>query len=645
MSAFDKAAGLWARPSVRAAVAVLGFGAVTLVTALIAHPRMFTGFMSYDDEGYMLAALREFVDHGDLYDGVFSQYGPFYYEAWGGVFSAFGIPVDHEAGRTATMVAWVASSLAIGLATMRIAGSLLLGLGTQILVFTALGVATNEPMHPGGIICLLLAAIVAISCFARDRDSPYAMAALGGAVAALVLVKINVGFFALLAVAFACAVSYPALARRRWARPLFEVAFVALPVLLMIGKFDEGWARRYAVHVAAAALAVVIVLRAREAGRRAAEELGWLLGGFVLVAALSCVTIVASGTSVDDLVEGVLRQPLRQSDAFAIPWLLSSRLYALDLIALAGAGAYWYASRRRAGSPAPVWLALLSLFSIGVGLLMAFSVNGKLLPFDANVPGYQSPGYQASMLAFAWVALIAAPRAPRPAVAFATLLLPLLAVTQALHAYPVAGSQTLWATFLLIPVGAICVGNGVRGLAALLPAGPDRRALAAVGAVAALVLGWFVVNANLREPLRVSRAAHDGAVPLGLPGTGGIRVGEPEAQLYGEIVAAIDRNCPALVMLPGMGSFYLWTEQRPPSATATAWPTLFDDARQLQVIEDTHSIEGLCLLRNLPLATGWSGGEIPPGPLLRYLHRGFEPIGRFGDYVLLQRPGAAAGAA
>lgn len=638
MSLADRAIRLWREPRARIAVIVLAFAAVTAVTCLIAQPRMFFGFMSYDDEGYMLTALKGFINHGDLYDRVFTQYGPFYYEAWGGLFSVFGIPVTHDGGRAVTMVAWIVSSLAIGLAAARITGSLLLGLGTQMLVFAALGVLTNEPMHPGGLICLLLAAIVVIACFVRDRVSPYAMAVLGGAVAALILVKINVGFFVLASLALACVVSYPALPGRRWLRPLVEAGVVALPVVLMLGKFDEFWPRRYALHVAVAALAVVIVLRARDSERRSSEELGWLLGGLVAVGVTSCLAIVAAGTSLDGLVDGILRQPLRQADAFTIPMTLTKRLYGLDLLALGGAVAYWYVGRRREGEPGPAWLTLTSLFSIGIGIAMALSVGGKLLPFDSGTVA----GYQLSMLAFCWVALIAPPSLRRPDVSFALLLLPLLAVLQALHAYPVAGSQTLWSAFLLIPVGAICVGNGVRGLAAAIPAGAERRALAGFAAVGVAVLGLFVVNATLREPLRDARAAYDGAVPLDLPGAESIRVGQPDAELYGQITAAIDANCPALVMLPGLDSFYIWTEQEPPSGyTATGWPTLFDDAHQRQVIADTSHIEGLCLLRNTPIAAGWGNGTIPPGPLVRYLHRGFEPIARFGDYVLLQRQGMA----
>ncbi len=634
VSLIGGATRLWELPRVRLAVAVVAFAAGTVVTCLIAHPRIFTGFASYDDEGYMLTALKGFVNHGHLYDRVFTQYGPFYYEAWGAVFSIFGIPVTHDGGRAVTLVAWVLSSLLVGFASWRITSSILLGLGTQILVFGALVTLVNEPMHPGGIICLLLATIVTISCFVRDRVSPYAMAVLGGAVAALVLVKINVGSFALASLLLACVVSYPVLGSRRWLRPAVEVGFVALPVVLMLGKFGESWVRQYAAHVALAALAAVVVLRARERERRPAEELGWLLGGFAALAVVVCLAIVAAGTSPGSLVDGVIRQPLRQAGAFTLPLELPKRFYSLDLIALGGAFAYSYVTRKRRGSPTGAWLATTSLLSIVVGLAMAQSVAGKSLPFDLTA----LLGNPLSMLAFCWVALIApSPGAP-PALAFARLLLPLLAVLQALHAYPVAGSQTLWSSFLLIPVGAICVAEGARGLHAALAAGAERRALVALAGIGAVALIWSVGNAALREPLQEARVAYDGSASLGLPGSERVHVGQPEAELYGEISAAIERDCPAFVMLPGMDSFYLWTEQEPPTGyNATGWPTLFDEEHQRRVIADTRSIAGLCLLENVPLVEYWTGGTAPSGPLVRYLHRGFRLIASFGDYRLLKR--------
>ncbi len=625
----------------RLALAALAFAAVTVATVLIAHPRMFSGFASYDDEGYMLTALKGFVNHGHLYDRVFTQYGPFYYEFWGGIFSALGIAVTHDSGRTATMAAWVVSSLVFGLATARITASALLGLAAQMLTFSALYVLANESMHPGGIICLLLAALIVIAALVRARPAPYAMAALGAGLAALFLVKINLGLFAIASVVLACVVSYPRLQALRWLRPLTEVGFVVIPFALMRSDLGEGWARHYALHVAAAALAVVIALRAREPEQRDDEELAWLVGGFVVMAIVVCVAIVGAGTSVSGLLDGVIRQPLRQAGAFTIPMQLSRRLYSFDLLALASAAAYWYGTRRRAGGAAGgAWLAATSMFSIGVGVFMALSVTGKALPFD---PG-ALPGFQLSFVPFAWVALIGPFPGERADTAFARLLLPLLAVLQALHAYPVAGSQTLWSVVLLIPVGAICVAGGVRGLASSVGDAGERRALAGFGAVLAFALLWFVGNSTLREPLRDSPAAYDGQVSLGLPGAEDIHVNPEEAALYQQVTAAIRDNCESLVMLPGMDSFYLWAEEEPPTGyTATGWPTLFDDAHQRRVIDDTRSISSLCLLKNVPLAAGWGNGKIPRGPLIAYLHRGFVPIVKIGDYALLRRDAPAPG--
>ncbi|HEY2717482.1 MAG TPA: hypothetical protein VGI73_14790 [Solirubrobacterales bacterium] len=615
----------------RLLVAVVGFALVTLVTALVAHPRIFTGFANYDDEGYMLTALKGFVNHGHLYDDVFTQYGPFYYEWWGGIFSLFGIAVTHDAGRTTTMIVWVVSGLLFGLSTWRMTGSIVLGLGTQIVAFGSLGVLTNEPMHPVGIIALLLSVIVAISCFVRERESPYAIALLGAAVAALVLVKINVGAFAVISVALACAVSYRPLWERRWPRLVLEAAFVAIPVLLMLGKFSQEWARHYAFHVAIAAFAAVLALRAREPGRRPAPELGWLVGGFVVLAAVSLLAILGAGTSLHGLVDGVIRQPLRQADAFTIPMNLASRFWGFDVVALGAAVAYWYAARRPEHEPGPAWRAAWSLFAIGVGVTMALSVSGPLFPFNST----SATGFPLSMLAFAWVGLIVVPGG-NPATSFARLLLPLLAVLQALHGYPVAGSQILLSAVLLVPVGALCIANGARGLFQLIPAGAERTALAGLGAVLVVVLGWFIVNAHLREQLEIGRGNYNGGVALDLPGASEVHLSEEEVQTYRAVADAIRRDCPATLMEPGMDSFYLWSGQEPPSYTATGWETLFDEAHQRKVIEDTESISGLCLLRNPAIQLGWGEKE---GILTRYLEQGFTPIGKWGEYELLRREG------
>jgi hypothetical protein len=631
-AAAARAAALLRDRRLQTAVALIAFAAVTVVTVLIAHPTMFAAFHNYDDEGYMLTALKAFINHGHLYDKVFTQYGPFYYEFWGGIFSVFGITVTHDSGRTMTMIAWVLASLLFGLGTWRLTRSAFLALGTQIIAFTAIGVVNNESMHPIALIGVLLAVILTLSTFVGEDESPYPMALIGAAVAALVLTKINVGVFAVISVSLACCVSYRVLWERHWPRLIVEAVFVVVPFLVMSSDLDLGWARHYALHVAVAALASVIVLRAERPARRAAGELRWLIGGFVVLAVISCVAIVAAGTSIHGLYEGVISQPLHQTEAFTIPLLLAHRIYAFDVIGLGAAVAYWW-GRRHGGEPSPAWLAAWSVFAIVVGVTMALSIGGQLLPFD----DLSTAGYPLSMLPFVWVALAATTSEGPTSRTFARLLVPLLAVLQALHGYPVAGSQTYLAIVLLAPVGALCVANGVRGLSRLTPPGSDRVALAGFGVLVAVVLSWFVVNAYLREPLNLRRGIYNTAYSMELPGASDVRLGSPEeVDMYKDIVAAMKRDCASTLMEPGMDSFYLWAEQEPPSFTATAWPTLFNEEHQRKVIEATEGTKDLCLLRNPAL--GWGTGS---GILVQYLEHGFRPIGKWGDYELLRRDGPA----
>ncbi|GAB7141799.1 hypothetical protein LRC484719_03840 [Mycobacterium riyadhense] len=618
----------------------MAFAAVTAATWPIARYRIFTGWASYDDEGYLLIALKSFVNHGGLYDHI-AAYGPFYYQFWDGVFATLGVTVNHDTGRTATMVVWLLSSLLIGLSTWRMTASILVGLATQLIVFWALASLATEPMSAGGTAVLLVVTIVTISCFVGDRSSRFSIALLGGAVMALILVKINIGIFALVAVALVCVVSYPVLARRRWLRPVVEVGFVALPLLLMASKAGEAWVRHYAVHVAVAALAVVIALRARDAGRRDTKELWWLGGGLLVVGVTACLAILANGTSLSGLIDGNILGPLRfPGGTFSNPLRLSNLTYVFDLLALVGALGYWYAVRNGEARPRLADPLLVSGLSILVGLYMAFSGGGEKALVDASSAG----AVQLGLLSFAWVALVQPPGKQDEATQFARLLVPPLAVLQALHAFPVAGSQVSWSAFLLTPVGALCVANGVRGIAVGLDVGWKRRALYAFGAIAATVAIVPLVTITLKQGLDQARAAYQDAVPLGLPGAEDVRVSPNDAVKYRAIVTAIHQNCRSFVMLPEMQSFYLWTLQEPPTDYVTSsWGALNVDAYQQRVIEETRSIEGLCLLENDEMARFWTLGTIPESPLVRYLHSGFAPIATFGDYQLLKRAGTGGG--
>jgi hypothetical protein len=619
----------------RLAAAIVGFALATLFAVLLAWPSMHDTL--HEDESYMLTTLQQFMHQGHLYDRVYSQYGPFYSEVWAGVFSLFGFPTTLDAARGITTCVWVACSLGLGLTMLRITRSVFLGIAVQVLSFAALAVLVNEPLHPGGLICMLLVAIVAVSAFFTERPVQLLGAALGALIAALVLTKINVGGLALISLALVCTVVYPTLARLRWPRVLIELVFVLVPLVLTSSKWDQGWAWHFGVHVSIAALAVVIALRARRTAPREDGELWWIVGGFVVLAVLICAAIIGSGTSVHGLIEGVVTQPLHQGDAFSLPLVLSARIWAFDAIGLAGALAFWGLARSGV-AVSPALRTLAAAASILIGFEMALTLVDKSLPADP----LSLAGFPVSLLAFVWVALVPPPGGERRA-GFAVLLLPVLAVLQPLHAFPVAGSQLFWGTFLLIGVAAICVANGVRGLFAGVAAGREREITFALAGVVAIAIAAYAVNTTVREPLVKARAAYDAAVPLELPGSADVRLTEEEDNAFRTITSVIDRECPASFLTePGLMNFYIWTQKEPPTGmNATAWPTLLSDSQQQQVVEETSSIEGLCLLRSQAIAEFWSAGPVPPGPLVEYLKKGFKPVATFGTYELLRREGKA----
>lgn len=628
--------GRLADPRLRIALLAALFGAVAVATWIAAYPRMFAGFASYDDEGYLLISLQQFLAHGSLYDDVFSQYGPFYYEAWGGLFSLFGIGVTHDAGRFATLAAWVFSSLALGISAYRMTRSVWLGAAVQIAAFAGLSVMTQEPMHPGGLVAALLAAIVLISTGIGERSAPRIAALLGAAVAALILVKVNVGAFAFISLALTCSVLYAPIAGRAWLRLGVATLFVAVPVLLMAGKLSQESVLHYAAHVFVAALCLAVVLIARrEEAWRPSVELRWLVGGLVGAGLLICLVIVLLGTSPAGLYEGVIGQPLRQPNAFTIPLQLPDGILLLDAVALIGALVYVGVERLQPDlAEAGWWRIAVSVACLLVGLELILATIGWALPFDEGASRFG--GFPLSMLAFAWVALVRPPGVPSDrAVVFCALFLPALAVLQGLHAYPVAGSQVGWSSFLLVPVGAICIANGARGLArSPLPARP----LAALGALAGVVLLLFLANKTLRRPYDDAKVLLDGWAPLELEGSGRMRLFPEEAQTYRDVVAALNRDCPRFEMLPGMNSFYLWSGQEPPTGfNATGWMTLFSDDLQSKVVRRLEPLRDLCLLRNRTIEAQWTGSAPAQGPLVDFLNSGFVPLASFGDYELLRR--------
>ena len=157
----------------------------------VGYTRIFSSFGLLDDEGYMLSLLRETSRGGALYSEIYSQYGPLYHWVWNGLFSLLGLDYTHDNGRLVTLSCWILSTIIMAIAAWRQSRSVLQAAATQVMSFFVLTFLANEPMHPIGLLSVLLSTLylvltLKVSSNVRSFESGCLVAAMGA-------VKINFG--------------------------------------------------------------------------------------------------------------------------------------------------------------------------------------------------------------------------------------------------------------------------------------------------------------------------------------------------------------------------------------------------------------------------------------------------------------------
>jgi hypothetical protein len=625
-------------PRVRPAAAILGLLSTSVLAAYWAYPMMFNLFAPYDDEGYMLISLRSFRAGKALYDGVFTQYGPFYYEFMGNLFRLFGLPTTNVSGRFVTLGLWVATSLLCGATILRYTRSVVLGVTGQLLTLYALRTLQPEPMHPGGLICFLLAALVFIGVVVYPRWPRAGLTLMGVVAAGLALTKVNIGVLAIVAVAFAAVVAFEPLSDRVTARRLVTVVFALTPLALTNAHWGVGWGQRYALLVSAAAVSVTVAVRPV---RQREEQWMWL----PLAAAVSGVVIVmgamVGGTRLGSLVAGIVLRPSRLPKAYAVPLSLPIWAITLGVASLAVAGLMSRRARAestgtQADPAGPLTLLASTAARAVIGVLLWLTAAKFLFRGE--------PGFV--LVSLAWVAVVP-PRWTRAhdEVAFVRLFIPALAVLQTMHAYPVAGMQLGFSSFLLILVGAICLKDAADSLAVwgevVGAAGPLRLTSVLPLVIGALFVAWLFPEMN--SNFRYHRQAYRGGEPLPFPNAMRIHLPADQVASYTWLVHEIETRCPSgFYGFPGLNSLYFWSGKEPPSDFNTAridWTFLLTKQEQERVVDRLRPSKGFCLVRNQGKATGWSGGNPLDGPLAAFFSRGFEPVATRGDVEILVRAG------
>jgi hypothetical protein len=618
------------------------YGVVAAAAGIAAYLAIFTQFAGYDDEGTVLVTLKAFV-HGDvLYRDVYSPYGPFYYELFGGLFALTGWAVSNDASRLIVIVVWVAASCLYGISVQRLTGRLLLGVSAMIVGFAVLLVFVNEPMHPHGLAVLLLASLTLLLAAGPFRRVGVAGAFAGALLGAVLLTKVNLGGLALAAIALAAVLTVEPLYRRPWVRWPVVVAFVVLPTILLSRELRADWVRDLIALELFATVALLIAARPLRPLRGEAD-LGlsrWVLSavlGFVgaFVAIVGCLLV--TGSSLADLYDGAVVQGVKIGDVFIIPF--TSPPAALDW-GIAAVAASILTVRLRStepGSP-PIWPGLLRI----VAGLSVWLTIAKVAPFSLNPAGNQI----ALPLVLAWVAVVPpAGIEESPYMRFLRVALPALALAETLQIYPVAGSQVGIASVSFVAVGGICLGDGLRQLHAW-SAARGRLALERFGIVTAVVLVALCVKLALDaivRPTATNAVAYRDQPALPFPGAGLIHPAKGQVTEYTELVDLLRAHrCTTFIGYPNVDSLYLWSAIDAPKPSAPgAWLAVLDSEGQQRIVDQMRASPRPCALRNETAASFWlQNGPPPATPLVRYIVNDFNRVAVVGEWEFLtaQRP-------
>ena len=436
-----------------------------------------------------MLTVKRFLDGKTLYDQVASFYGPLYYFYQWCAHTLTGVPVSTDSVRFISICFWAGAALMVFLLVYRATGSLPLAALTHILAFRALRFIGNEPAR--------ILRRPAFFCSWHLGLQPIRPTARGGwrgwecspAPCWPPHSKINLGIFAVIALAVAFAYA----AKLGWLRTvaIFAVTAGALvfPVLLMWGHRQDSWAVRLcAVIVVSLVSAILTVSRMDWDVHVSVREL--VTAGICCAGAIAaiCCFPLAHGSTIHGLIEWLIVKP-RTSIGQA--WFLAAPVNAIaPLWAAAGLALAWCVATKRVSPPLIATVKLA--FGAAVILLCAFGLYSELLnvatPFlwlAAVRPAKTEPGNQDSLT---------------------RTILALAGVLRVLYAYPVAGSQIqLVVAIFPIAIAAVCLWDGVPLRVANAPAVIVHVVIAI--ALAAVYVGF----------IRQAHSNYEAFEPLGLP--------------------------------------------------------------------------------------------------------------------------------
>jgi hypothetical protein len=582
-----------------------GISLLLAATALLAVPAywlLFTTLMAYDDEGYVLVSLKNYVAHGGLYAQVYSQYGPFFYFLHDAGHRLLGYEFTNTTGRLITLLCWLFCAAAAALLVWRQTRSHAWAGFTLGLTFFHLHLMVSEPSHPGGLIGVLVAAGAWLGAGLIQRSALRTLAVTTGLVgAALLLTKINVGVFFLVAAGTWFVVQLQAPAQARAGSWFAAAALVVLPIGLMRAELGEASGRLFTSMAIISGLTLLAVAWRERQPLTTWAHARWGAGALLGLGVITVAAVCARGTTGSELLEGVLLGPLRHPGVYHFPPAWKPGTALVGGLSVLLAVLTW---RGPAGWLAWLLVALRLLLALGFGLACL-----EWLPFTGHSIA------MSYLVPLAWI--FAVRLDPEKPAGGAATWLGLLLVLQYLHAYPVAGSQIAWGTFLIVPLMAL----GLHDTQAFVA----RHARPVYATIIGLT-GLLLAVGTASRLAHIGWLRYSGSQPLGLPGAENVRLPEAPASATRLMVLNATAHADMLFTLPGMFSFNQWSGLPAPTlANTTHWFSLLRPAQQEEIIATLARSERPVFIAQRYVLNFLEDSKIPvAGPLYDYLQRNFE---------------------
>jgi hypothetical protein len=523
----------------------------------------------------------------------------------------------------------------------------------EVVSFLVLFLLSGVSMEAAGLAHLMGAAVLlGVALFVRGRRQ-VGMGIIGAAGTAVIFTKVNVGIFVMVSVIAAVVIYWPTQLWFTARKIAMAFGLLVLPVVLMQPALGEpaGW--HYCVLELIYLVGVIAILLTKKTPvqtlsiREIAIGLGAAIGSTFLIA----VGVLTNGTSLAQFFSGAIfgQRGLTKSIVIPLPITGPDVAFAIisSVVALVVAG---YVMRR--GRMPPLLYSIGSGYlRVAIGLWILVTISEGVFPGWTPkglvvAPGVtlSTPAGQSFLLAapFVWVALLGGKGSEDGAFGFARLGLCLMGVLGCLEGFPVAGSQMLWASLTLVPVGIICITDG---LSMLSPTGNEPRWAVGdlrvpVGSLVALVLLLFLVVGNLGQVNRTWRGTYDANEPVGLLGAHMVRLPQVQVQPLQEVTLFLKRNCTTFWSLPGLNSFYFFSGETPPTDlnSTQAWWNALNFHQQNQVAAKLRQTPRLCIIedRNFsPLFQSYGPVRLDGTQLVRYIVKDFVPVKTVADYYHL----------